>query len=943
MGASSSPFAAQQTRKVIERDLARTRTVCGGTMRERPNLYDHVTQGVSVVAINLATEKAQTICENSGLGSLPCANPKCFGANGRWCTTPVGWQHQLSAPSVFVDENGRAGAMDIARSHCHTCQNPFYHTDPVVLGRLEEVPDLLNELPFDPQYQFCDIYLHRSHTSSLEYDSITRQGVSNAVQKIKKLAAQSCLRRAKQYYNGGQLWWQQLVATVGEQAWQVLTPDEQLTLAELRGEYLYFDGCDKLTRLAAFDSTEHFGSVMLSDTILSKRLLEVYEERRDVRTRQMCAVGCQIAAQIDWCAHTGKVLGGKWNALCCNEDSDLVGSKVTQTTTLKEIADWLRTLKKRSNFNPLVAIIDNVPPQLLDAHGRMPTDIIDLIVECFELKSREYVLQDKFHVSHGFSPFFCNQDARFWDLVIKDWRHAISYRDDEAFETVKSALRAGKVKKSCKFRGESVSIKLGEQWDDTKIAAAVASGLFDEMFTLCDKPVVPLHIKSAKSLRDDVPAWVESIVDAAFAPAGDDGVRAPIKCNGKTLIASETKLRQLGENALKRVLNCVPPDDVRHLAWTKTGEQDHNGFDVFSSNFHSCSAESWNSTQPDFLVGANVTKEKATAHHFEGNVRQLVRKQVKLGRQEDLGTYNPMDAWEANRLAGHDAAQSMPRLLAHRPYAVDRPPPVGAEEVCVQAIGSFAKGSDGGKRPELSELDRLLLPRMHPTVGEAKAQQQQLNFSTAAAITAASPPAAANPAPITTRTTTAPVIAAPAPVATSASVAVSAITQAAAALTQAVTTIAAHPQPSSSHPRQPAVIAHVPASQAPPPPYHPSLPSYHPPPPFSAPPPPQKRAKTRAESHSRACKWRCMCKSDAQLAEREGKRGGRALCVAECPRRKWACDPGWPQAPTIPDEPALGVRCSYLPPSGKEGAVEYHGRGEWRPVPVLEPTPDESR
>eukprot|EP00966_Prymnesium_polylepis_P332460 7387960-Prymnesium_polylepis.1 len=296
---------------------------------------------------------------------------------------------------------------------------------------------------------------------------------------------------------------------------------------------------------------------MLSDNIFSSRQLEVYEERREVRERQMCAGGCEIAAQLDWCAHTGKVLGGKWQALLCNEASNLVGSKVTMTTKLSEIAEWLHTIGRRWNFRPKVCIIDNVPPQLLNANGRIATEVIDMLVECLGLKSREYVLQDKFHVAHSFSPRFCNQDPRFWDLVIRAWRHAVSYRDGEAFETVKAALRAGNVRKQCKFRGETTTIiKMGDVWGDEKIDAAVLSGLFDEMFTLCDKPVVPLHIKSAAALRTDVPAWVEQNVEAAFEPARDDGVRVPIKCNKKTLIASVELLRRIGENALKRILNC---------------------------------------------------------------------------------------------------------------------------------------------------------------------------------------------------------------------------------------------------------------------------------------------------------------------------------------------------------------------------------------------------
>ena len=55
----------------------------------------------------------------------------------------------------------------------------------------------------------------------------------------------------------------------------------------------------------------------------------------------------------------------------------------------------------------------------------------------------------------------------------------------------------------------------------------------------------------------------------------------------------------------------------------------------------------------------------------------------------------------------------------------------------------------------------------------------------------------------------------------------------------------------------------------------------------------------------------------------------------------WMREPGWPHAPTsaptIPDEPIVGVRLSYLPCSGKDGTIEYIGRKEWRPVVAAAP------
>jgi hypothetical protein len=133
----SSPYPALVMRRTIEVDVDPMLKVDGMMVRARPSLYDHVTNGTSVVVINLATEKAQALCEQAGIGSLPCANPKCCGADGRWHTKPVGWQHQNAAPSIFVDDNGRACPIDVARSQCLTCKTPFYHTNPVVRANAE--------------------------------------------------------------------------------------------------------------------------------------------------------------------------------------------------------------------------------------------------------------------------------------------------------------------------------------------------------------------------------------------------------------------------------------------------------------------------------------------------------------------------------------------------------------------------------------------------------------------------------------------------------------------------------------------------------------------------------------------------------------------------------------------------------------------------------------
>ena len=95
-----------------------------------------------------------------------------------------------------------------------------------------------------------------------------------------------------------------------------------------------------------------------------------------MRLQQMSAVGCKLALSIDGCKASGKVLGGKWQALATQEDNLLLGSKLTNSTSLKELEDWLTEMMEDPDVNPQVVLLDNVPPQHLDANGRRALQII---------------------------------------------------------------------------------------------------------------------------------------------------------------------------------------------------------------------------------------------------------------------------------------------------------------------------------------------------------------------------------------------------------------------------------------------------------------------------------------------------------------------------------------------------------------------------------------
>jgi hypothetical protein len=258
------------------------------------------------------------------------------------------------------------------------------------------------------------------------------------------------------------------------------------------------------------------------------------------------------------------------------------------------------------------------------------------------------------------------------------------------------------------------------------------SGVYHEMFSK-GNVVVPEYIEDPKKLKLDVPAWRELMVSEIF-----DEDETPVRVFGKALIPTPDVLRQQVDNALARVLNCVPPDGID--AWRPSGEEDHNGFEIMLPNFHTCGCENINAQQTAFTAGDNNSKKLSTALHFEGNSRMIQRKEERLLKRERLGHNNASKAHDANRRAGHDASSSLPKLIGLKPHNVTRPPPASSEEICVRTIGPF--DSESGKRHAL-DMDHPKLPKL--SVGFHVPAMVQPKLFSPAASALASPPLALLP------------------------------------------------------------------------------------------------------------------------------------------------------------------------------------------------------
>ena len=208
------------------------------------------------------------------------------------------------------------------------------------------------------------MYLHRTHTSNLLYDSVTRQGAANTIEKVRKLGAEAQMRRAEVYVADAQAWLRQLAGLVGDEAWVLYAPQQQLALAALRGEYLFYvhtpEPIQPLGKGGGRLDSQRWNIPDIGGKVLRDKLLSVLENQRSGCEDLMCSVGAEHVAAIDWCVHSGKILGAGRLANVVNEDGVLMATQTTKTEKMEELRELFEALRARPNFNAIVAVIDKV-------------------------------------------------------------------------------------------------------------------------------------------------------------------------------------------------------------------------------------------------------------------------------------------------------------------------------------------------------------------------------------------------------------------------------------------------------------------------------------------------------------------------------------------------------------------------------------------------------
>ena len=393
----------------------------------------------------------------------------------------------------------------------------------------------------------------------MTYDTVTRQGVTNVIDKIVKLGAEAVQRRMETYVADCQLWLRQLFTLVGDHVWSTYSVGQQHKLARLRGELLFFgnstNSMQPLGKGGGRLDPLRFNVPEIGGGVLREKLSSAMENQRAGLEEVMCNVGAQKVVALDWCNQSGKLLGGGLLANLVNESSVLMACKRTKSERIEEVIPMFKEVKARLEMKAIVAIIDKVPPSL-DEHAI--SKLASIIIEHLGVK---YVLQDRFHVSHSVSKWFNNSDPRYHYWVIIRWRVATVLRRAMQEMRIDEMLRRGEISKTRK----GITISHGTPLSDSEIQELKDSGAYHDLFST-KEVLVPEDVMDAETLKMTTQRWLDDIEKVAFYPADEHGVRQPILQDGKRLIASVDLLKKVHANALKRIIKCIAPPRWRHTS-----------------------------------------------------------------------------------------------------------------------------------------------------------------------------------------------------------------------------------------------------------------------------------------------------------------------------------------------------------------------------------------
>ena len=364
----------------------------------------------------------------------------------------------------------------------------------------------------------------------------------------------------------------------------------------------------------------------------------------------------------------------------------------TKTEKMEELIATMDAIASRPGYCAEVAVIDKVPPSLDE---NAVSKLAALIQKHLKVKA---VLQDRLHVGMNMSKQFNNCDSRFHRLIILGWREATVVRDSKCEGLVDEMLLAGKISKK---RGDA-QVSEGVPLSKEAISELKETGKYHDLFSATDV-VVPENVMTADALRLSTARWAQNIIDECFHPPDEQGVRQPIYIAGKKLIPTPELVWSIRTKALKRILNCIPPEGSE--PWSLNGKLDHNDLPISKPNFHTCGNESWNATQGNYMAKGTCIKQLVTGCHLLGNAKRIVSNKVKWGEQEELGTWDVRPSQRINRWAGHGSDANMIQLTPQPPLSTKPLLDVAPGEV---AIHSIERLDDVRKGCRLVPTERVL-------------------------------------------------------------------------------------------------------------------------------------------------------------------------------------------------------------------------------------------
>jgi hypothetical protein len=635
-----------------------------------PSVAEHALAGRVFVNLDLNHPAFKPSYEAEGKPGVDCVNASCTG-HGRYNT---------DAKRVCIAATMYGGKMYViySTSVCDTCGNKIPHKSRTsLLNAPAAVSQRYRQLGIDAAAMVdgSNVCLAGSGLNGAVFSLRVGAGAEQIAAALNASERDAAVVAARIHVDNVNRWWTDVERVAGDIAWNKLDLNERKD-PKVYGARVAYQRCRSLKdrSVGVMRLLEASSGNVTADQVINS-FLAWAEDRRLPNLRFMNATVTVLAIKDDHCKTVGDLLNGVWGFnLLASPHSAALGHKLTQTTSIKEVAPWLNVIGKRPGMKPLARISDNwlisrekYVEQLHVVEAGGEPDFGDTLFDTvwkIAFPSLKWQYTDRFHITKNFKLGVPHIACHLvYEIFAVGPRKCLGGFDPVVQGKLEDMMRSGTVKvkefthlgkkRSCSLQQPKTQDEIDEWVEDGSLWEAFGTGSckvlglkarrYDEIETMVDA----LHAAAKEAFFWPGDAPKRFVKDGKLLTLLPEGTHPPTSV---TIVSTVGALDNRFDNFKKRAIMAGRVENIglpEHVPVSPP--RFRNGLPVIKALLNTCDVEARNSTQQNWTAGPSGNDDLKTAIAYEASSHD---QRVLLDKHGDpVKTNNWPDAMHLNACA----------------------------------------------------------------------------------------------------------------------------------------------------------------------------------------------------------------------------------------------------------------------------------------------------